>query len=292
MNFNHLHYFHIIASEGSLSRASKILGITQPTLSAQLKQLEEHFGTRLFDRSGGSLRINSNGLRVQEITHEMFRLGERLDDIFPGTQNRILSRLEIGISTTVARSFATDRFTKLFSNREILTRVRLGDHEFLHHELLSSGLDILITDRPPEKRGGRGTVHRQLSSPEFVIICPTSLAGIYAEQFPKSLHRQPFVHYTNHSAYRFEVDQWLRDERVEPQVVAEADDVYLIRDSVAANIGLGVVPRQLIDETSSSKVTVLGELPRCFEIHAVYMRQDPSEKILAAVELLAEVASG
>ncbi|RYD25871.1 MAG: LysR family transcriptional regulator, partial [Verrucomicrobiaceae bacterium] len=282
--------FHVIATEGSLARASKVLGITQPTLSAQLKQLEEHFGTRLFDRSGGSLRINSNGRRIQEITHEMFRVGERLDGIFPGNQPRILSRLEIGISTTVARSFAMDRFNALFADREILTRVRLGDHEYLHHELLTSGLDLMITDRPPERRGGRGTAHRQLSSPEFVVICPAGEAYKHEGQLPHSLNRQPFIHYTSHSAYRFEVDQWVKETGVELEIVAEADDVYLIREAVVSGVGLGVVPKRLVDEATAAKVKILCSLPRTFEIHAVYMRKDPSAQVLKALDLLADPA--
>ena len=288
MNYNHLHYFQVIASEGSLARASKILGITQPTLSVQLKQLEDYFGAKLFDRTGGSLRLNDNGRRVAEVTHEMFRMGDRLEGLFPGGKPRIQTRLEIGISTTVARSFAMRRFLGIFADRNILTRVRLGDHEYLHHELLTSGLDLLITDRPPERPRLRGTVHRRLSSPEFVIICPRDKARDYSADFPLSLNRQPFVHYTTHSSYRFEIDQWFKREGIEIDVVAEADDVYLIQEAVAGHIGIGVVPRQIIDEGADSPIAVLGVMPPSFEIHAVYNRQDPTEQVLMALNLLGD----
>lgn len=291
MNYNHLQYFHVIASEGSLARAAKVLGITQPTLSVQLKQLEDYFGAKLFDRTSGSLRINDNGRRVLEVTHEIFRMGDRLEGLFPGGKPRILSRLEIGISTTVARSFAMNRFLGLFANRKILTRVRLGDHEYLHHELLTSGLDLLITDRPPEKRRLRGTVHRHLSSPEFVIICPKDKVKEYAQDFPLSLNRQPFVHYTAHSSYRFEVDQWFKREGIDMEIVAEADDVYLIQEAVAGHIGIGVVPRQIVDEGVESSVAVLGVMPPSFEIHAIYNRQDPTEEVLMALDLLGDPES-
>jgi len=288
MNFNHLHYFHVIASEGTLARASRKLGITQPTLSAQLKQLEEYFGAKLFDRTGGSLRLNSNGRRALEVTNEMFRHSARLDSLFPADRPRPVRRLEIGIATTVSRSFAMDRFIKIFADRNILTRVRQGDHEYLHHELLSSGLDLFITDNPPVSRKTRDTVHRQISSPSFVVIAPLSERAKLAKKFPASLNRQPFVHYTVHSAYRFEVDQYFRDLGVEPDIVAEADDVYLIKEAVAAGIGLGIIPRQLIDEDSDPKVAILGNVERSFGIHAVYVKQDPTQEVLTALDLLSD----
>lgn len=291
MNFNHLHYFHVIASEGTLARASRRLGTTQPTLSAQLKQLEDHFGVKLFDRTGGSLRLNANGRKALEVTNEMFRHGARLETLFPGNQPRPLRRLEIGIATTVSRSFAMERFIKIFADRNILTRVRQGDHEYLHHELLSSGLDLFITDNPPVSRKTRDTIHRQISSPAFVVIAPTAEHSKLAAKFPASLNHQPFIHYTSHSAYRFEVDQYFRDSGVEPEIVAEADDVYLIKEAVAAGIGLGIVPLQLLGESGDPKVAILGHVGRSFGIHAVYVKQDPTTEVLAALDLLSDPAA-
>ncbi len=288
MNFNHLHYFHVIASEGTLARASRKLGISQPTLSAQLRQVEEHFGTKFFDRTSGSLRLNANGRKALEVTSEMFRLGQRLDTLFPGDRPRAVQRLEIGIATSVSRSFAMDRFISIFANRDILTRVRQGDHEYLYHELLTSGLDLFITDNPPDSKRFRGTVHKKLSSPSFVVIAPTKLAKSLDPQFPLSLNRQPFIHYTPHSAYRFEVDQYFRQSGVEPDIVAEADDVYLIKAAVEAGVGIGIVPRQIVAESPKNGVRVLGSVERPFEIHAVYNRQDPTEHVLAALDLLAD----
>ncbi|RYD38579.1 MAG: LysR family transcriptional regulator [Verrucomicrobiaceae bacterium] len=292
MNFNHLHYFHVIATEGTLSRAAKKLGLSQPTLSAQLRSLEEYFGRKLFDRSSGSLRLNANGRKAMEVTHEMFRLGERLEGLFPGERKGPVTRLEIGIATSVVRSFAVERFIGLFRNKDMLTRVRQGDHEYLHHELLTSGLDLFITDTPPDKRATRGTVHRRLCSPEFVMIASVKAARKLAAGLPGSLHGQPFIHYSSHSAARFEIDQYFRKHRVEPEIVAEADDVYLIRDAVLEGIGFGIVPRSIVGETvDRHKITVMGRVEGIFEIHAVYNRKDPTKEVLSALDVLTDPES-
>ncbi len=290
MNFNHLHYFHVIAQEGTLSRAAKRLNISQPTLSGQVKLLEDYFGTKLFDRASGALRLNPNGRKAFEVTQEMFRLGDRLEELFPDNRTPAKIRLEIGISMSVGRSFAVDRFIKLFKSQRVLTRVRQGDHEYLFHELLSTGLDLLITDSLPEKRKDRGTAHRRLTSPEFVIVAGRKFANGLKDLSLESLHNQSFIHYTSHSSYRFEIDQFLRDKRIEPRIVAEADDVYLIRDAVAADVGVGVIPRSILNEARDPrKFVVIGAIDRKFEIHALYNKKDPSEEIIAALDILADL---
>lgn len=288
MNFNHLHYFHVVAQEGTLARAAKRLNITQPTLSGQLKQLEEHFGHKLFDRASGAMRLNSNGRKAFEVTQEMFRLGARLDELFPARQPEPRVRLEVGIATTVGRSFAVERFITLFKSQRILTRVRQGDHEYLFHELLATGLDLLITDSLPHRRKERGTDCRKLGSPEFVIAVGSGFAAGLKDATLESLHGRAFIHYTSHSAYRFEIDQYFRDRRIEPRVVAEADDVYVIRDAIAADIGAGVLPRTLLAESGDhGPFQVLASLDRKFEIYALFNKKDPSEEVLTALEILA-----
>ena len=287
VNYNQLHYFNVIAECGTLSRAAKQLNVSQPTLSGQLKALEEHFEAKLFDRNGGGLRLNANGRKAFEITREMFRLGERLEELFPASHTGPVARLEIGISTSISRSVGVNRFVELFKSPEILVRVRQGDHEFLLHELLASGLDILITDSVPDHRVNRGAEFRKLSSPEFVVVAGGPTAGKLEGAPLTEIHRQPFIHYTTHSSYRFEVDQYFREQRIEPRIVAEADDVYMIREAVAAGIGIGIIPRAIIDESGpDTGLRVLGALDRKFEVYAYYNRVDPSDDVLAALDML------
>lgn len=68
LNFNHLYYFHIVASEGSFASASEILGVTQPTISEQVKTLERALGEVLFERLPTGLRLTEPGARMFERT--------------------------------------------------------------------------------------------------------------------------------------------------------------------------------------------------------------------------------
>ena len=287
MNYNHLYYFHIIAQEGSIARASRRLRVSQPTLSEQLKQLEQYFNTKLFDRKGGAMRLNNSGRRALNFTENMFDIGDRLIASFETAPDSPKVRLDIGVVTTCARSLTTDSLLKLFKDESVIVRVRQGDNQYLLHELVCSGLDILITDTLPAQAADRGIDVKTISSPRLMVISDEKRAASLTEDIPASLHAQPFIHYTTQSSYRWEIDQYFREISVEPNIVAEADDVYVIREAVRAGIGFGIVPQSMLDETSiSDGLVVLGELDRNFDAYALISNKNPTEETLRALEVL------
>ena len=75
INYHHLNYFRVIASEGSISKAAEKLRLGQPTLSAQLKQFEEQLGVRLFDRQHKKLILTEQGKIALNYAQTIFKLG-------------------------------------------------------------------------------------------------------------------------------------------------------------------------------------------------------------------------
>ncbi|MGJ8632547.1 MAG: LysR family transcriptional regulator [Luteolibacter sp.] len=287
MNYNHLYYFHVIALEGSLAKAARSLNVSQPTLSEQLKQMENYFEAKLFDRTGGGLRLNNNGQRAFAITQEMFVLSEKLEETFTLNAKPAKTRLEIGVATTVSRTLVTSRFVELFTDLETLVTIRQGDNDFLLHELLGTGLDILVSDRLPNKCSERGLESKIILSPEFVVVVGKENAGSISGEDMQNLSGKPFIHYTSHSWYRWEIDQFFRDNQIEPDVVAEADDVHVIKNAVMKGVGFGVIPRSILaSEPASEGLVVVGSLERKFEVYALYNRKDPTGAILKALDRL------
>ena len=287
MNYNHLYYFHVIAQEGSIARASRRLRVSQPTLSEQLKQLEQYFDTKLFDRKGGAMRLNNSGRRALNYTENMFDIADRLVSSFEKAPEPPKVRLDIGVVTTCARSVMTERIVQLFKDEKVIVRIRQGDNQYLLHELVSSGLDIVVTDTLPSQAADRGIDVRTIASPQLMIISDTQRAAGLTEDIPASLHAQPFIHYTTQSSYRWEIDQYFREHATEPSIVAEADDVYVIREAVRSGIGFGVVPQSMLDEfTIENGIQVLGEINRNFDAFALISNKNPTEETLRALDVL------
>ena len=77
LNYHHLQYFTAIVEEGGLAAAAKRLGVSHPTVSEQLRKLEEQLGLRLFERRGRRLELTENGRVVYGFAEQIFGMGDR-----------------------------------------------------------------------------------------------------------------------------------------------------------------------------------------------------------------------
>lgn len=91
MEIRLLRYFWAVAQEGNISRASRILNITQPTLSRQIKELEERIGAPLFHREKNRLSLTKDGYFLKERAEEILALDEKLEQAFSAQRNEQLS---------------------------------------------------------------------------------------------------------------------------------------------------------------------------------------------------------
>ena len=288
MNYNHLFYFHVTALEGSIAGASKKLHVSQPTISEQLKQLEEYFGKKLFERKAGGLRLNSNGRQAFEYTERIFSAGDRLKEVFIEDPIPAKARVEIGMISSAAHSVATDRLVKLFGDTRTVVKIRHGDNQFLLHELISSGLDILITDILPPQARDKKIKFRKIGSTELVFVASADFKKeVEDSNLPDVLHKCRFIHYTSQSSYRWEVDRYFRDHSIVPDTVAEVDDAYLILHAVNSGIGIGVVPRSvLMDSGENRDIYSIGILASDRNLFALYHESNPTEETLRALDIL------
>ena len=76
-----LRAFHAVATEGSFTKAARALNVTQPTLSGQVKALEEQFGVRLFDRRKRKIELTDIGRNLLDITWRMFGLEAEAEQV-------------------------------------------------------------------------------------------------------------------------------------------------------------------------------------------------------------------
>ena len=91
MEIRLLRYFWAVAQEGNISRAARILNITQPTLSRQIKELEESIGASLFHREKNRLSLTKDGFFLKERAEEILALDEKLEQAFSTKRNEQLS---------------------------------------------------------------------------------------------------------------------------------------------------------------------------------------------------------
>jgi len=96
LNPTHLRAFHAVATEGSFSRAARALNVGQPTLSAQVKALEETYGVRLFDRRGRGVVLTELGRALADVSTRIETLRDQAEALLSGAQNLARGTLAVG----------------------------------------------------------------------------------------------------------------------------------------------------------------------------------------------------
>ncbi|MEZ5387838.1 MAG: LysR family transcriptional regulator [Prosthecobacter sp.] len=241
LNYHHLRLFREVARSGSLRVAATRLHLSQPTISAQIKALEEALETKLFDRSGRGNKLTAEGRLVMECAGEIFSLGTEMVRSLHGLGEARAQRLNIGITDSLPKLVAWQVIrpaVKAFTNLH-LSCSEGGTQELLG-QLAGGRLDMVLSDEAaPSTLPVKAFSHLLGKSPAVFCALP-ALARRLAPGFPACLKDQPMLLPTSRAAWRHELDRWLTSHRIRPRIVAEFDDSALMK--TAAADGLGVIP--------------------------------------------------
>ncbi|MGE0546446.1 MAG: LysR family transcriptional regulator [Kofleriaceae bacterium] len=239
LNYNHLHYFHVAASEGSIAAAAQKLGVTQPTVSEQLRNLERALRTTLFERLPSGLKLTDAGKLAFEQTSVMFRASERLVESLGQTRRAVPRSLRIGLSSAVARSTSTDFLLPILAIDDCMPVIRGGDTAELVRELRGGELDLVLSESQPPEATRRGL---ELATIEHLTLVAVAPDGV---ELGNDWQGAGLIHYRPSSPYRWEVEAFLDARGLRPQIVAESDDPAFLVEAAARGGYLAVVPRSI-----------------------------------------------
>jgi LysR family transcriptional activator of nhaA len=236
LNYHHLLYFWMVAKEGSIAAAAKQLHLAQPTISTQIKALEEQLGVVLFDRSGRGLVLTEVGQRVFTYAEGIFSLGrEMLESLQGGTVVR--QRLRIGLTHAIPKLVAY-RFLQPALGDDNLQIVCIEDRlTRLLARLASLDLDLIISDTPLGSDENISAHDQLLGQSPMSFFAEPALANKLRHNFPRSLEGTRLLVPLQGSMLRRELDQWLETEHLRPDIVGEFEDSAMI--SVFGQSGMG-----------------------------------------------------
>jgi LysR family transcriptional activator of nhaA len=249
LNYHHLRVFWTAAREGGVTRASKRLNVSQPTVTTQIRALEQALGQKLFARSGRRLVLTESGRSAYRYADEIVGLGEELMDRMKGGSPGREVRLTVGVADVVPKLIA---YRILEPALRLPEPVRVEGIEDTPDRLLAElavfGLDVVLTDAP------MGPTVRVRAHNHLLGECAVSLFGAdrlarrYRRGFPLSLGGAPFLLPRQHSALRLGLDRWFEREKVRPHIAGEFDDSALLEALGQAGVGLFPAPSPLAGE--------------------------------------------
>jgi DNA-binding transcriptional LysR family regulator len=284
LNYNHLYYFHVAATEGSLSAAATKLGVKQSTVSEQLRTLEQALHRTLFERTSSGMRLTAAGQAAYEHTTAMFRASDRLVQAL-GDKQDAPRYLRVGISAAVARSTSTDFLLPLFELEDCLPTISTGDTISMIRELRANELDLVLCETEPTEATAQGLEHAIIERIPLVAI-----AGADADPGP-DWQNIGLIQYRASSTFHWEVEDYLDAKKLRPRIVGEADDPMLLVEAAARGYVV-IVPRSVArDAIAAGRVRVLAQLQALHaRVHALYQDSSAVELVRKAIETLVDTA--
>ncbi len=289
LNFNHLRYFWAVAHDGNLTRTAERLNLTQSALSVQIRKLEERLGHALFERRGRQLHLTEAGRIALDHADVIFATGDEL----LGTLRQsgaARQALRVGSLATLSRNFQMEFLRPVLGRTDIDLILRSGSAGELLRALEALNLDVVLLNQAPAGDALTPLVTHRLAERSVSLVgTPDRLRD--AATLADRLRAHPIILPTLDSSVRTGFDALADRLGVRPQIIAEVEDMAMMRLLAREDIGLAVLPPIVVKDEIAGGVLVAGDrLPGIAEtFYAVTMtRRFPN----ALVRLLLEPATG
>lgn len=262
LNYHHLYYFREIAKEGSISKASEKLLVGQPSLSHQLKQLEESLGTSLFERKKRSLSLTPQGEVALRYADEIFSKGEEFQRAFSSGSFYDQNSYRLGALAGLSKSFVCD-LLDLVKHRDPACFISTFEAELdeLIERLERFEIDLAVTDDPGDDRPG---LYRRMVGKSRVCVYGSKEFAHLQKDFPASLEGMPVLLRASRSKLRFDVEHFYSSRGLRYELAAQCQDSS-VKEALAKR-GRGLV---FLSERAGKELEESGSLIKIGELDGV-----------------------
>lgn len=270
LNYHHLLYFWTVVRRGSVSEAARELKLRQPTISAQIKLLEDSLGQRLFEKRGRQLVLTEHGSIAARYAEQIFSIGQELSAVLQERPVDKAVQLSIGIADVVPKLVAHSLIEPIYSLPEPHALVcREDSTEELLAELALHRLDLVISDAPIAPHINiKGYSHLLGQSPVAFFASRQVVAK--ASISPQELGKYPILLPTSDTALRRNLDLWFSSHNIAPKIAGEFEDSALMK--IFGNAKHGLFPAPL---------AIAQDLQRQYRVRPVLTLKGVMEKFFA-----------
>lgn len=260
LNYHHLHYFWAVVREGGIGPACKVLNLTQPTVSKQIKLLEEQLGEPLFRRVSRRLELTDAGQMAFDYADEIFSLGQEFMENIQSVATIRPRRLRVGISYVLPKLISHRILSPIVEADSNVHLICEEDHtDRLLAELSIQRLDLVLTDTPIAGNVKVKAFNHFLGDCGVTFFAAPNLAKQLKGKFPGRLDGAPFLALSDNSLSRRSLERWFDTVKVRPRIQAEFEDSALMKVFGRDGAGVFAAPSVVADEIKRELgVRVLG----------------------------------
>ncbi len=252
-----LQVFHAVAKHLSFTRAADALFMTQPAVTFQVKQLEEQYSTRLFERRHGSIALTPAGEVALQYAERILALSDEMDTRIAEMTGEMRGPLLVGASTTIAEFMlprVLGEFNALYP--QVRARLIVANSESIESRVSELTLDVGLIEAPSKLAGLESQV---CCEDELQAVCAPDypLAGMKSVK-PRQLADYEYISREPGSGTREITDAYFRANKVpveQLKMQMELGSPEALKGVVATGLGFAIVSRAVV-----AKETRLGEL--------------------------------
>ena len=272
-----LQVFHAVAKHLSFTKAAETLFMTQPAVTFQIRQLEEHFNTRLFDRAHGRISLTPAGTMALDYAERILGLASELDKRLKEFSGQVAGPLLIGASTTIAE-FLLPQVLGEFKSRypAVVPRLFVANSEAVQERIVERTLDLGFIEGDSHLPS---LVTDVCCDDELRVVCAPShpLARLPRVE-PKTLMEHAYVSREPGSGTREVIDHYLDKAGVPPdslQLVMELGSPEALKGLVATGLGFTIMSRAIAAlEVKLGRLVQVPLAPRLIRhLSAVYPKE-------------------
>jgi LysR family transcriptional activator of nhaA len=267
LNYHHLRYFWTVAHEGGLRLAAEKLHVSPPSISAQIRELEEILGERLFRRSGRGNVLTDAGQVALRYADEIFNLGSELVNAVKQRPTASSLRLHVGIADSFPKLVTQQVLQPVFSlPQSVHVICREGKVEDLLAQLVAHRLDVVLSDEPAPASVKVRVFNHPLGECGVTFCAASPLAATLRRGFPRSLHGAPALLPADGTGLRRSLEGWFRIMGIVPRIVAEFEDAALMKVMASDGRGFIAVPTVVAQEAAERfTLRPIGSTEKCRE---------------------------
>lgn len=265
LNYHHLRYFWVVAREGGLRRAAEKLHVSPPSISAQIGELEDALGEKLFRRSGRTNVLTDAGQITLRYADEIFGLGRELMNAIKQRPSAAVLRLHVGVADSFPKLVTQQILDPVFNlTQPVHVICREGKIEDLLGQLIAHRLDVVLADEPASGSLKVKVFNHPLGDSGTTFCAAPKLAATLRKGFPQSLHGRPALLPAEGTGVRRALDRWFLETGIVPRVVGEFEDAALMKVMAADGRGYVPVPTVISQEAVDRfSLRVIGSTEKC-----------------------------
>ena len=258
LNLNHLWYFYVTAKEGSVKDAAEKLHISQPTISDQIRNLEEFLNCKLFERRNRALFLTEPGKRALEYSERIFSLSFELTRVLKNKERLRRENLVIGLTPFMSQFFSYEHVVPLFSDSNVRVEIVENEKHLLIAELEAENIDIVFATSndglPPNVISHRVGLNRTFA------VAHKKFKN-FKKSFPKGLDEIPYFGHTENSLLKYEIELFFTKTGLSPKVIGRGDNLELFTLMAEGGLAFTIVSEAGMERMTRNKdLIVLGEL--------------------------------